>query len=156
LSFFDRRAGRRSAAHDRARIQLVVTFADDAGLITLNAATGRWTRRIDMFVRSAAIAVIGCALAAVGGQAGAGQPPPSVDARQHRQAQRIRNGNQNGELTKGEKDRLRGDEAAIRAEERVYRRSGNGLSPAERRDLQKDLDKTSREIYRFKHNDRQP
>ena len=45
---------------------------------------------------------------------------------------------------------------AIRAEERVYRKSGEGLSKWERRDLQKDLNKTSREIYRAKHNNREP
>jgi hypothetical protein len=55
---------------------------------------------------------------------------------------------------KGEANRLRADEAAVRAEERVYRKSGDGLSPAERKDLEKDLSKNSREIYRAKHNDR--
>ena len=48
----------------------------------------------------------------------------------------------------------KGDEAAIRAEERVYRRSGEGFSRRERRDLQRDLNRTSREIYRARHNDR--
>jgi hypothetical protein len=33
-------------------------------------------------------------------------------------------------------------------------RSGNGLNRWERRDLQRDLSRTSREIYRAKHNDR--
>ncbi len=53
-------------------------------------------------------------------------------------------------------DRLRADEASIRAEERVYRKSGDGSSRWERRDLQKDLNRTSREIYRAKHNNRAP
>jgi hypothetical protein len=82
--------------------------------------------------------------------------PRGINARQARQAARIRNGVQNQELTKGELDRLRGDEAAIRAEERMYRNSGNGLSPAERKDLETDLNRTSREIYRDKHNHRVP
>jgi len=82
--------------------------------------------------------------------------PRGVNARQARQAERIRNGVQNQELTKGELDRLRGDEAAIRAEERVYRRSGNGLNAAEKKDLEKDLNRTSREIYRDKHSHRVP
>jgi hypothetical protein len=77
-----------------------------------------------------------------------------INARERRQAARIKDGRQDGELTRGELDRLRGDEAAIRAEERVYRRSGDGLNRAERRDLQRDLNRTSREIYRAKHNNR--
>ena len=80
--------------------------------------------------------------------------PRSVNARQHRQAARVKDGVKDGEITKGELDKIRGDEAAIRAEERVYRRSGGGLNKAERKDLRKDLNKTSREIYRAKHNDR--
>jgi len=44
----------------------------------------------------------------------------------------------------------------VRAEERVYRKSGGGLNKAERKDLEKDLNKTSREIYRAKHNQRKP
>ena len=79
---------------------------------------------------------------------------PGINARERRQAARIRDGRRDGELTRGELDRLRGDEAAIRAEERVYRRSGDGLNRAERRDLQRDLNRTSREIYRAKHNRR--
>ncbi len=82
--------------------------------------------------------------------------PRGINARQARQAERIKDGVKDKELTKGEVDKLRGDEAAIRAEERVFRKSGDGLSPAERRDLEKSLDKTSREIYRLKHNDRVP
>jgi hypothetical protein len=78
-----------------------------------------------------------------------------VNARQHRQGARIRDGVRDDSLTRGELNRLRGDEAAIRAEERVYRRSGDGLSRSELRDLQRDLNGTSREIYRFKHNDRE-
>lgn len=79
-----------------------------------------------------------------------------INAREHRQALRIRDGRQDDELTRGELDRLRADEAAIRAEERVYRQSGDGLNRRERRDLQRDLNRTSREIYRAKHNNREP
>src|SRR4029453_13766402 len=82
--------------------------------------------------------------------------PRGINAREHRQMLRIRKGRQNDELARGELNRLRGDEAAIRAEERVYRRSGDGLNRWERRDLQRDLNRTSREIYRAKHNEREP
>jgi hypothetical protein len=77
-----------------------------------------------------------------------------VNARERHQAARIREGRQDDQITRRELNRLRGDEAAIRAEERVYRRSGDGLNRAERRDLQRDLNRTSREIYRARHNDR--
>lgn len=79
-----------------------------------------------------------------------------VNARQQRQTARIRDGVKDDSLTRGERNRLRADEAAIRAEERIYRRSGDGLNRREYRDLQRDLNQTSREIYRFKHNDREP
>jgi hypothetical protein len=108
-----------------------------------------------MSIRQVAVAVIGCALLASGAQA-ATRHPRGINAREHRQTQRIRQGNQNGQLTAAEKDKLVADEAAVRAEERVYRRSGDGLNARERRDLDKDLNKASREIYRARHNDKQP
>jgi len=77
-----------------------------------------------------------------------------INVRERHQAARIREGRQDDQITRGEFNRLRADEAAIRAEERVYRRSGDGLNRSERRDLQRDLNRTSREIYRFRHNDR--
>ncbi len=82
--------------------------------------------------------------------------PAGINARQTRQADRIKDGVKNQELTKGELDKLKADEASIRAEERVYRNSGNGLNNAERRDLEQDLNRSSRQIYRLKHNDRVP
>jgi len=80
----------------------------------------------------------------------------SVNARERRQANRIKDGKQDDQLTKGELDKLKADEAAVRAEEKVYRKSGDGLNKQERKDLQKDLNKTSREIARAKHNGRVP
>jgi hypothetical protein len=90
------------------------------------------------------------------GEDGGGRHPRGVDARQQRQAARLGSGVRSGELTRGELNRLRADEAGNRAEERVYRRSGDGLTRWERRDLQRDLSRTSRKIYRAKHNDRAP
>jgi hypothetical protein len=108
-----------------------------------------------MSVRHIAAAVIGCACLTTVAYA---QPPAhrhrGINAREHRQVQRIKQGVKSGEITKAEKNRLKADEAAIRAEERVYRKSGGGLSKAERKDLNKDLHKSSREIYRAKHNKR--
>ena len=110
-----------------------------------------------MLAKSIVAGVIGCAvLATTAYAAPARRHPAGINAREHRQVQRIKQGNKNGELTAAEKDKLKADEAAIRAEERVYRQSGNGLNARERSDLEHDLNKTSREIYRAKHNDRKP
>jgi hypothetical protein len=78
--------------------------------------------------------------------------PAGVNAREQRQAARIRHGVKSDEITKAEADRLKADEAAIRAEEKVYRKSGDGLTKREAKDLEKDLNKTSREIRRATHN----
>jgi hypothetical protein len=94
--------------------------------------------------------------AALAAGPGATGHPRGINARQERQVDRIKNGVKSDELTKGELDKLKADEAGIRAEERVYRNSGDGLNKAERKDLEKDLDKTSKEIYKLKHNDRAP
>jgi hypothetical protein len=75
-----------------------------------------------------------------------------INAREHRQAARIRDGVRDRELTRAEAARLRAEMAAIRAEERLYRRTGPGLTPRERRDLQRDLNRASRDIRRLKNN----
>jgi hypothetical protein len=109
-----------------------------------------------MFRCQTATFVIALSLASGAAWAAPAGRPRGINAREHRQAQRIKDGRHDGELTKGELDKLKADEAAVRAEERVYRQSGNGLNKAERKDLEKDLNKTSREIYRAKHNQRKP
>jgi hypothetical protein len=99
--------------------------------------------------------VIGCAVLGVASVASAApRQGHAINARQHRQAQRIHQGVKSGDITPAENDKLKADEAAVRAEERVYRRSGDGLNTQERHDLEKDLNKTSREIYRATHNDK--
>ena len=112
-------------------------------------------RRIVAAAFGLALAVPVCALAQNRTQA-SNQRHRGINAREHRQVQRIKDGREDHELTRGELDRLRADEAAVRAEERVYRKSGDGLSRMERRDLQHDLNRTSREIYRAKHNNHEP
>ena len=115
-----------------------------------------------MLGRRIAAAVCALALVAPAGVFAQSRLQPSdrhnrgINAREHRQALRIRDGREDNELTRRELDRLRADEASVRAEERVYRKSGDGLSRWERRDLQNDLNRTSREIYRAKHNNRAP
>lgn len=111
-----------------------------------------------MFSRHILAAVMGVVMLTPGPLAadGAKHHPRGVNQREHRQARRIKDGKQDGQLTKGELDKLKADEAAVRAEEKAYRQSGEGLNKRERKDIEKDLNKTSREIYRAKHNKRRP
>ena len=99
---------------------------------------------------------IGMALMTTGAYAATPEHPRGVNAREHHQVARIKQGVQGDELTRAELDKLRADEAAVRAEERAYRQSGDGLNTRETRDLERDLNKTSHEIYRAKHNQRAP
>ncbi len=79
---------------------------------------------------------------------------PYIDAHQWRQHARIGQGIRSGELTRGEVQALRGEQRAIRLQEREYKSDGV-LSRGERRDLRGDLRESSRDIYVQKHdNDR--
>ena len=84
---------------------------------------------------------------AVGGIAQAG----SINRREHRQIERIARGIRSGELTRRETARLLAEQAYIRAEEYLFRHSGNGLSAGERLRLHRDLNRASRDIYRQTH-----
>src|SRR5262245_22021840 len=75
----------------------------------------------------------------------------TIDGREHHQRERIRQGVRSSELNHREAARLRGEQAGLRAEERRYRATGGGLNRWERRDLQRDLNRSSRDIYRQKH-----
>lgn len=86
--------------------------------------------------------------------AGPSERPRGVNARQEHQQDRIRHGVKSDAITRAELTRLRADEARLRAEERRYRESGQGLNKREYKDLQKDLDRVSRQIARATHNDR--
>src|SRR5689334_12374968 len=78
----------------------------------------------------------------------------SINARQHEQQQRIREGIRSGELTRREARRLEAQEARVRVDEAYARRSGGQFTPRERARIQRELNHTSRDIYRQKH-DRQ-
>jgi|SRR5581483_1035 len=109
-----------------------------------------------MAAKAIFLAAAGLVLVASTASAAPANRPRGVNAREHHQVVRIKDGVKDGELTRAELDKLKADEAAIRAEERVYRQSGDGLNKRERTDLERDLNKTSREIYRAKHNNREP
>jgi len=78
----------------------------------------------------------------------------TINQRQASMVTRIQSGVRNGALTQVEANRLRAEFNAIAAMEATYRRSGGGLTLAERRDLDRRMDALSKRIYINKH-DRQ-
>jgi hypothetical protein len=84
------------------------------------------------------------------GAAQAGTRDPGVNKRQHHQHARIAEGVKSGELTRSEARSLRSEQRAIRAEEREFKSDGV-LTRGERRELHRDLNESSRDIYREKH-----
>jgi hypothetical protein len=82
---------------------------------------------------------------------------PTINQRLENQHDRIVNGTKDDQLTKRERTTLRADDAAIRAQERVYRQANDGhLTKAERHQLTRELNRTSRQIHRDRHNNRTP
>ena len=97
-------------------------------------------------------AVLVCALfAPTAAQAAGTKHPRSINSRERREQQRIRQGERSGELTRKEAGRLEAEEAKIRVDEAYARSSGGGLSREERERLEKELNKASKDIYRQKH-----
>lgn len=78
---------------------------------------------------------------------------PGIDRREARQQNRIFQGVRSGALTPRETYRLERQQANIRAQEARFKSDGH-LSLRERRVLQNRLDRSSRNIYRAKHNNR--
>jgi len=76
-----------------------------------------------------------------------------VDRRQYAQHLRIREGMRSGQLTPGERARLRSGQAHVRRVERRAWRDG-AFNRAERRHLERMQDRQSRRIARLKHNHR--
>jgi Ni/Co efflux regulator RcnB len=94
----------------------------------------------------AAIATVGVAVPA------AAQP---VDQREHRQEQRIRQGERSGALTDREARRLQHRETRLhRTEARMRWRNGGHLTPQQRHRLHRMENRDSRAIHRLKHNGR--
>jgi len=81
--------------------------------------------------------------------------PATIHERKENQQDRIANGVKSGQLTAGETANLEKREAHINKEihnDRVA--NGGKLTPAERRQVNRQQNRTSRAIYRKKHNDR--
>jgi len=80
-----------------------------------------------------------------------GKPHPrNIDHREARQEKRIDQGVKSGQLTADEAAKLKQEEAAIQQKEAAYRADGT-LTKTERKDLQTDLNVTSKEIRSEKH-----
>ncbi|MDQ3062269.1 MAG: hypothetical protein M3R14_05325, partial [Acidobacteriota bacterium] len=82
------------------------------------------------------------------------RPRNSINNRQQYQQKRIVRGVKSGELTAWETHRLGREQYQIHRMETRFRHSGEGLSNRERYRLQRELNQSSRHIYRQKH-DRQ-
>ncbi len=80
----------------------------------------------------------------------AAQQTPGVDRREHRQQRRIHHGVKSGELNRREAARLRAQQARTRRLEAKARSDGK-VTARERARLQHRENKTSRHIYRQKH-----
>lgn len=102
----------------------------------------------------ALLALGGLAVAALPAQAAPRHHPrdPGVNARQHTQHDRIRQGVRSGSLTKSETKNLAAEQRSIRQEERQYKSDGK-MTKEERKDLHQDLNAASKDIYQAKHND---
>jgi len=86
-----------------------------------------------------------------------GTRDPRINTRQHAQRERIQQGVRSGELTGRETHRATENQRDIRQLERAYKSDGE-LTRNERRDLTKEQNQASRQLYRDKHDaqDRAP
>jgi hypothetical protein len=91
------------------------------------------------------------ALVAITSGGFAAERDPGVNRRQHDQHARIHEGVRSGQLTHQEAKSLRSEQRSIRHEERKDKADGK-MTAAERKDLHKDLNKASKDIYADKHN----
>ena len=85
------------------------------------------------------------------------QPPAKgeINQRKENQQDRIAQGVKSGQLTAGETARLEGREAHInRQEARMKAANGGRLTPGDRAKINREQNRTSRAIYRDKHNAR--
>ena len=96
------------------------------------------------------LAILALAALFIGGAANA----QNIRGREFRQQQRIGQGVRSGQLTPGETRVLEGREARLHRQIRRDRIDGGGLSPAERARIQREQNRMSNNIYRFKHNNR--
>ena len=81
----------------------------------------------------------------------------TINQRLENQGDRIQAGTKDDQLTKAERTKVRANDAAIRAQEKVYRQANDGtLTQREKARLTRELNRNSRQIYRERHNNRTP
>jgi hypothetical protein len=111
-------------------------------------------------LRSTAFLTISLAAAAASAQTATAPDdtrPPTINQRLENHHDRIEAGIKDDQLTKNEAAHLRADDAASRAQKRVYRKANDGtLTRGERRQLRHELNQNSRQIRRDRHNNRKP
>lgn len=96
---------------------------------------------------AAAAALLGVTLLPLAAQA------QGINQRLRDQHSRIRQGIGSDQLTRGEQYRLDRRDASIHHQEAVDRRFDHGhLTPGEHRQINRELNRSSRRIYRDKHN----
>lgn len=74
-----------------------------------------------------------------------------IEKRKDIQKERIKEGQESGELNKAEAARLKSRERNLNREVRQDRRDGGGLTPAERAKIEAKQDRLSKDIAREKH-----
>lgn len=80
---------------------------------------------------------------------------PNINQRKRNQQRRIEQGENSGQLTRHENHNLEKKEHALNQEERDMRKMDNGkLTAQDRKTLNQQQNKESRQIYRDKHNAR--
>src|SRR6267378_1477492 len=83
----------------------------------------------------------------------AAKPKPTVAQRKENQQDRIAQGVKSGQLTAGETANLETKEAAINGETKADRKANGGkLTAAEKKQVNKEQNAASKNIYRKKHN----
>ena len=75
---------------------------------------------------------------------------PTINKREYKQQERIRQGIRSGELTRREAGRLEAEQAKIKTDEALAKADGK-VTPKERTRLNRELNHSSRDIYRQKH-----
>ena len=79
---------------------------------------------------------------------------PRVAKRQVQQQARIKEGVKSGELTKGETQKLKREQAKIQHDKQKAKQDGK-VTPQERRHIRREQNKANRDIYRLKNNEQE-
>ena len=97
-------------------------------------------------------AIVGMLVGAVAMTVAAPGFAAEVDRRQHRQEKRIEQGEKSGKLTPAAEGKLQGEHRAVRKQINQERAANGGhLTRSERRQVNREQNAESKEIYQDKH-----